>query len=40
MPFKQMENVSNFLKACRVLGCAEHDLFETVGAAMEKGGNG
>jgi hypothetical protein len=30
MPFKQMENISNFLKACRVLGCAEHDLFETV----------
>ncbi len=30
MPFKQMENISNFLKACRVLGVAEHDLFETV----------
>jgi len=30
MPFKQMENISNFLKACRALGVAEHDLFETV----------
>eukprot|EP00752_Nemacystus_decipiens_P005126 g4651.t1 len=30
MPFKQMENVSNFLKACRSVGVAEHSLFETV----------
>jgi hypothetical protein len=30
MPFKQMENVSNFLKACRTVGVAEFDLFETV----------
>ena len=30
MPFKQMENISNFLKACRVVGVAEHSLFETV----------
>lgn len=26
----QMENVSNFLKACRSVGVAEHSLFETV----------
>lgn len=26
----QMENVSNFLKACRAVGVAEHSLFETV----------
>lgn len=30
MPFKQMENISNFLKACRAVGVAEHSLFETV----------
>ena len=30
MPFKQMENISNFLKACRVIGVNEFDLFETV----------
>jgi len=36
MPFKQMENISNFLKACRVLGVAEHDLFETVDLYDEK----
>lgn len=28
MPFKQMENISNFLKSCRTLGVAEHSLFE------------
>mmetsp|Transcript_796 Transcript_796/g.1690 ORF Transcript_796/g.1690 Transcript_796/m.1690 type:complete len:474 (-) Transcript_796:560-1981(-) len=36
MPFKQMENISNFLKACRVLGVAEHDLFETVDLFEQK----
>jgi transgelin len=36
MPFKQMENVSNFLKACRSLGVAEHSLFETVDLFEEK----
>lgn len=30
MPFKQMENISNFLKACRSVGVAEYSLFETV----------
>lgn len=30
MPFKQMENVSNFLKACRAVGVPEYSLFETV----------
>ncbi|CAK9017219.1 Calponin-3 (Calponin [Durusdinium trenchii] len=30
MPFKQMENIANFLKACRSeLGMAEHNLFTT-----------
>lgn len=28
MPFKQMENISNFLKSCRTMGVAEHSLFE------------
>jgi hypothetical protein len=36
MPFKQMENISNFLKACRSLGVAEHSLFETVDLFEEK----
>lgn len=36
MPFKQMENISNFLKACRAVGLAEHDLFETVDLFEEK----
>jgi len=31
-----MENISNFLKACRVLGVPEHDLFETVDLYEEK----
>lgn len=26
----QMENISNFLKACRAVGVAEYSLFETV----------
>lgn len=30
MPFKLMENVSAFLKACRQMGVSEFDLFETV----------
>jgi transgelin len=36
MPFKQMENVSAFLKGCRALGVAEHSLFETVDLYEEK----
>lgn len=36
MPFKQMENISNFLKACRALGVQEHSLFETVDLFEEK----
>lgn len=30
MPFKQMENITNFIKACRQLGVLEKDLFSTV----------
>lgn len=30
MPFKQMENTSNFLKASRAIGVPEYSLFETV----------
>lgn len=30
LAFKQMENISLFLRACRQLGVAEHSLFETV----------
>ena len=30
MRFKQMENISNFLKGCRKLGVVERDLFCTV----------
>ena len=29
MPFKQMENVSNFIKACRKIGVPEYALFTT-----------
>ncbi|CAM9915920.1 unnamed protein product [Discosporangium mesarthrocarpum] len=36
MPFKQMENISNFIKVCRTLGVAEHSLFETVDLYEEK----
>lgn len=30
LPFKLMENVSAFLRACRTMGVNEFDLFETV----------
>lgn len=30
IPFKKMENISNFIKACRVVGVPEYSLFETV----------
>lgn len=30
MPFVQMENITNFLAACKNLGVAEVDLFVTV----------
>lgn len=36
MPFKQMENISNFLRACRALGVREYELFETVDLYEEK----
>ena len=36
MPFKQMENVSKFLRACRTLGVAEFNLFETVDLYEQK----
>jgi hypothetical protein len=36
MPFKQMENISNFLKACRSLGVAEFDVFETTDLYEQK----
>jgi hypothetical protein len=36
MPFKQMENISNFLKSCRVLGVADYDVFETLDLFEQK----
>jgi hypothetical protein len=37
LPYKQMENVSFFLRCCRnSMGVAEHDLFETVDLFDEK----
>mmetsp|Transcript_62687 Transcript_62687/g.118618 ORF Transcript_62687/g.118618 Transcript_62687/m.118618 type:complete len:120 (-) Transcript_62687:24-383(-) len=36
MPFKQMENVTAFIGACRKLGVLEKDLFSTVDLYEEK----
>merc|ERR1712187_702330 len=36
MPFKQMENVSAFIKACRSLGVLEKDVFSTIDLYEEK----
>ena len=36
MPFKQMENISAYLRACRTLGVLEYELFETVDLFEEK----
>jgi len=36
MPFKQMENVSNYLKVSRSLGVKQHDCFETVDLFEQK----
>ncbi|KAL4114016.1 hypothetical protein PRIC2_014935 [Phytophthora ramorum] len=36
MPFKQMENVTSFVRACRSIGVAEFDLFETVDLYNQK----
>ena len=36
MPFKQMENVSNYLKVSRALGVKQHDCFETVDLFEQK----
>ena len=36
MPFKQMENIAAFLRACRALGCEEHEVFETVDLFEQK----
>jgi len=30
MPFKQMENISLYLEACRSMGVTDYDLFQTV----------
>nr|CCA27984.1 conserved unknown protein putative [Albugo laibachii Nc14] len=35
-PFKKMENISHFIKACRKLGVAEFDLFETIDLSESK----
>ena len=34
MPFKQMENISNFLDACYKLGVGKHDLFQVGALAL------
>jgi hypothetical protein len=36
MPFKQMENISCFLRSCRSLGVEEYEVFETVDLFEEK----
>ncbi|KDO22472.1 hypothetical protein SPRG_12755 [Saprolegnia parasitica CBS 223.65] len=36
MPFKQMENVTAFIRACRGMGVMEFDLFETVDLFEQK----
>lgn len=36
MPFKKMENITNFIGACRKLGVLEKDLFSTVDLYEEK----
>ena len=36
MPFKQMENITAFLKSCRALGVADFDVFETLDLYEEK----
>ena len=36
MPFKQMENIGAFLRACRALGCEEHEVFEIVDLFEQK----
>merc|ERR1711953_712458 len=36
MPFKKMENITNFIRACRDLGVLEKDLFSTVDLYEEK----
>ena len=36
MPFKQMENINSFLRACRAMGVADHDCFETVDLFEQK----
>ncbi|OQR81877.1 hypothetical protein THRCLA_11321, partial [Thraustotheca clavata] len=36
MPFRQMENVTAFIRACRAIGVMEFDLFETVDLYEQK----